>query len=369
MSLVFRTFSFLAGISLVLALAGDSFAQRKGGKKNARPHLVESVAVENLPLSFETVRTGTLAARKSVRIFNQEEGRIDSISVREGDRVKAGTLLVRLDRRLLTAELAKAAAKRRQVEGTLKRVRELSRRKVTTQERLDQSEMELSVAKAEENLIRTRLDYTRIRAPFDGIVTERKAEPGDIAPRHTHLMTLIDTKSLFTKVSVSELVIPRLRNGDAVSVIIDALGAQASTGRIGRIHPIVDPRTRQGTIEVELDPVPPGAVAGQLCRVRLKTPEANRLVIPFAALRRDKKGEFAFVVAKGKALVKRVRTGLRLEHRIEILEGLAEGDKVVVRGFLDLRAGKKVSVVNGQPSSKPGPKGKPKAKPKPGEGT
>jgi multidrug efflux pump subunit AcrA (membrane-fusion protein) len=84
----------------------------------------------------------------------------------------------------------------------------------------------------------------------------------------------------------------------------------------------------------------------------LRTPKADRLVIPFAALRRDKQGQIAFVVAKGKAVVKRVRTGLRLEQLIEILEGLSAGDKVVVRGFLDLRAGKKVSVVNGRASPK-----------------
>ncbi len=367
MSLVKRIMPLIAALIFSLVLAGDSSAQRKGGKRKAPPHLVEIITVETVPLSFETVRTGTLAARKSVRIFNQEEGRIDHITVREGDKVKAGTIIVKLDRRILAAELAKAAAKRRQVEGTLKRVRELSRRNVTSQERLDISEMDVSVAKAEEKLIATRLDYTQIRAPFDGIVTERKIEPGDIAPRNTHLLTLIDANTLFTTVSVSELVIPRLRVGASVDVRIDALGDQVSKGRIGRIHPIVDPRTRQGTIEVELDPVPAGAVAGQSCRVRLRTPKADRRVIPFAALRRDREGQFAFVVVKGKATVKRVRTGLRLDHRVEILEGLAAGDNVVVRGFLDLRAGKKVSVVNnGRPMSNTGSKKGAKAKSKEG---
>lgn len=363
MSWVLRGRLFIAAViaAFLFSLAGpgDSGAQqRRGNKNNAPAHLVESVTVENVPLSFETVRTGTLAARKSVRVFNQEEGRIDRISVREGDPVKAGAILVEMDRRILTAELAKAAAKRRQAEATLARVRELSRRKVTTQERLDKSEMELSVAKAEENLIRTRLEYTQIRAPFDGIVTERLAEPGDIAPRYTLLLTLIDPNSLFTKVFVSELVIPRLRVGDPVDVRIDALGDHVSTGRIGRIHPVIDPRTRQGVIEVELDPVPPGAAAGQLSRVRLRTPKTNRLVMPFAALRRDRDGQFAFVVNNGTAVMKRVRTGLRLKYRVEILDGLTAGDEVVIRGFLDLRPGKKVSVVKGRPP--------PAAKPKEG---
>lgn len=337
---------FLVALFFSLIVSQGSGAQNARGKKDAPPHLVEVVTVENTPLSFEAVRTGTLAARRIVRVFNQEEGRIERIDVREGDQVQSGKVIVELDRRLLSAELAKVSATRRQAEGDLVRVRELSKRKVTTQERLEKAETALSVAKAEESLIKTRLEYARIRAPFDGIVTERRAEPGDIAPRHTHLLTVIDPNSLFTKVSVSELMIPQLRAGDRVEVRIDALGDHVSKARIGRIHPIIDPRTRQGTVEVELDPVPSGAVAGQLSRVRLRTPVADRLVMPFAALRHDRDGEFAFAVADGKAVIKRVRTGLRLDHWIEILEGLSAGDSVAVRGFLDLRSGKKVSVVD-----------------------
>ena len=115
--------------------------------------------------------------------------------------------------------------------------------------------------------------------------------------------------------------------------------------RIGRIHPTIDPRTRQGTVEVDLALVPKGAVAGQLCRVKLQAPKVTKLVIPFAALRRDRVGEFAFVVVDGKATIKRVRSGLRLGNQIEILEGLNPGDAIVVRGFLGLRNGKKVSIV------------------------
>jgi RND family efflux transporter MFP subunit len=329
-------------VVLVLT-AGQAHAQQGG-----RPHLVEVVMVEDTPLSFETVRTGTLSARRSVRIFNQEEGRIAAISVREGDWVRGGAVIVELDHKLLLAELSKATATRQEAEANLARVKELSRRNISTQERLEKAELAVSVAKAEEALIRTRLAYARIQAPFDGMVTERLIEPGDIAPRYTHLLTVIDPTSLYTKVSVSELMLPRLQVGDPVEVRVDALSGradQAYPGRVGRIHPVVDPRTRQGVVEVEFDQVPEGAVSGQLCRVRLSTPESRRLVMPFAALRRDQEGEFAFAVENGKAVVKRVRTGLRLEQRIEILDGLAPGDRVVVRGFLDLSPGKAVSIV------------------------
>ena len=347
-----RVLVFLIAPLLVFGLiASTALAQTAPGTGKRPPHLVEVLAAKDTPISFETVRTGTLKARRSVKIFNQEEGRIEHIEVREGDRVKKGQVIVSLDQKLRTAELAKATATRKQASSDLKRILQLIKRNVATQERLDKAETALAIAKADESLIKTRLEYARIRAPFAGVVTERMTEPGDIAPRNSHLLTIIDPASLMTVVSVSELVIPRLRVGGTAEVKIDALGSTAWPARIGRIHPTIDPRTRQGTIEVELSPVPEGAVAGQLCRVELRAPKVTKLVIPFAALRRDRIGEYAFVIVENKAIIKRVRSGLRLGNQIEILEGLTDGDAIVVRGFLGLRAGKAVNIVGKEPGS------------------
>jgi membrane fusion protein (multidrug efflux system) len=337
----------LAGLLVALS-ACDQGVQKSGGARKAaeKVHLVEVVTVRSELLRHETVRTGTLTARRSVRVFNQEEGRIESLPVFEGEAVRAGQVLVRMDRRLLEAELQKAAAARQQAAADLKRIRTLSKKKITTQERLDHAETAFKVAQAEESLYRTRLDYGEIKAPFDGVVTERLVEAGDVAPRHTHLLTVIDPNALYTKVAVSELMLPGLREGDAVDVRIDALGDGIWSGRIGRIHPTIDPRTRQGVVEVELSPVPPGARAGHLCRATLRTAESRRKVLPFAALRHDRQGEYVFVVVGAQAQIRRVRSGLRLGDQVETLEGMQDGDRVVVRGFLDLGAGKSVSVTN-----------------------
>jgi membrane fusion protein (multidrug efflux system) len=317
-----------------------------GRKAGEKVHLVEVVPVRAALLRHETVRTGTLTARRSVRVFNQEEGRIEALPVFEGEAVRAGQVLVRMDRRLLEAELQKAAAARAQAEADLSRIRTLSKKKITTQERLDHAETAFKVAQAEESLYRTRLEYGEIKAPFDGVVTERFVEPGDVAPRHTHLLTVIDPNTLYTKVAVSELMVPGLRRGDAVDVRIDALGDRIWSGHISRIHPTVDPRTRQSVVEVDLSPLPPGARAGQLCRATLRTAESWRKVLPFAVLRHDREGEYVFLVVDGKAQIRRVRSGLRLGDQVEALEGVEDGDQVVVRGFLDLSAGKSVRVKN-----------------------
>jgi membrane fusion protein (multidrug efflux system) len=168
-----------------------------------------------------------------------------------------------------------------------------------------------------------------------------------VVERHDHVLTISDPSSLITELPVSELILPRLRTGDSARVRIDALGDQVYGGHITRIYPTLDPLTRRGTIEVELQPVPEGAAPGQLCRVELGTHAAQRRVIPFSALRRDDESEYVFVLdSEGKAQRANVKSGLRLAEKVEITEGLQDGQQVITRGFLGLTSGKKVKPVN-----------------------
>ncbi len=323
--------------------AGDRTAKQK--KRTPPPHLVETVVVKSEWLHHSTVVTGSLRARRSVRIFTQEEGRITEMPFYEGDTVKKGEVVATLDDSLLRARLNKAEATRRQAALDLKRIRSLAKKKLVPEEEMARAATNLQVAEAEEAVLRTRLGYSIIRAPFDGVVSQRLVEPGDAVAKHTHLMTISDPASLVTELAVSELLLPHLARGDRVEVGIDALGGKTPPGKILRIHPEVDPATRRGTVEVALDPVPEGARAGQFCRVTLRTRELLRRTIPFAALRRDRQGEFVYRINGEKAERTPVRSGLRLSDRVEILEGLEDGDRVVTRGFLGLRDGKKVELV------------------------
>ncbi len=323
--------------SLCACSESGSTAAPAAKKPERRAHLVEITRVAPEQLAYSTERTGTLYARREVRVFNQEAGRIEAVSVYEGDAVKAGSVLLRLDDGLLRAQLQKALATRRQAESDLARVQRLAERQLVAADELSRARTTVEVAKAEELLLRTRLGYTVLRAPFDGIITARNAEPGDVAPLHSHLLTLIDPASLYTEVAVSELLLPLLRPRDPVQVHIDALPNRPVKGHIVRIHPAVDPATRQGIVEVDLESIPAGAAVGGLCRVRLGTVAANRLLIPFGALRRDTEGEYVYLVdADLRAHRHAVQSGLRLDRRVEILHGLQAGDRVVVKGFLGL---------------------------------
>lgn len=332
---------FLAGILAGCQDSGDVLPQGKAAERP--PHLVEAVPVAQQEIAYSTTLTGTLHARRHVRLFNQEEGRIDELPVFEGDVVRKGQLLLRLDDRLLSAEMEKAAATLAQARTDLRRIETVVAKRLAPEDELARARTAVQVAKAEMDLLRTRLEYTELHAPFDGVITERLAEPGDVAPRHTHLISLADPDSLFTELNVSELLLPALSPGDPVEVRIDALGDASGAGRIARIHPTVNASTRQGKVEVNLTRIPPGASAGQLGRVTLRTRISERQVLPFAALRRDPEGEYVFVVnGENRAERRGVRTGLRLGELVEVVEGVQTGESVVVRGFLGLNSGKRV---------------------------
>lgn len=309
-------------------------------------HLVEVASAVVQPVERVSVHTGTVKARRLLRVFTQEEGRITALPFFEGDRVRKGELVLRLDEALLRTQLDKAVASRQQADIDLKRLQGLTGRQLVSEDEIARARTAVEIARAEELALQTRLGYTVERAPFDAVVSARLAEPGDVVARHTHVLTLTDPGSLVTEVPVSELVTPYLKVGDPAEVRIDALGALALAGRILRIHPALDPRQRRGLVEVALDPVPPGAQPGQLARVTLRVAEGDRLLVPFAALQRDRDRELVYRVDGGGRVTRvGVRSGGRHGNAVEVLEGLAPGDRVVTRGFLGLREGLKVQVV------------------------
>lgn len=346
----------VVAVALVFVMAGCS--PESAGKSNKKPkaHLVEAVIASLSPVAVERVRNGSLRARREVKIHNQEDGQVIKLPYFEGDRVNKGDMVVRLDDKLLRAQLNRAQATRHQAQQDLDRIRDLFKKKLVSDEELSRAETALEVARADEQVLKTRLSYTTIRSPLSGIVTERLSEPGNIAERYTHLLTISDPTSLVTEVTVSELLISKLAVDDPVQVTVDALGDKIFHGRISRIFPNLDPVTRRGTVEVELKPVPKGARPGQLCRVTLTTHAAQRLVIPFSALRRDQTGGYVYIVDEGNVVHRSpVVSGLRIGEQVEILKGLDQGQRVVTKGFLDLVVGKQVKIVatgtNGNDSS------------------
>ena len=342
--------TYLLSVLLVLMVGCDQ-TQRAASRPPA-PTPVEVATVTRSPLVAHRILTGSLQAVTTVHIFNEEEGRIIELPFYEGDAVDKGAMLARIDDHLIQSQLNKAEATLKQAQVDVKRIDSLFRKKLASEDELARTQTALELARAEVSLLETRMAHTRIRAPFSGIISERLKETGDVVPVHSHVLTLFDPAEIKIVIPVSELLLSNINNDDIVQVRIDALGEQQYSAAVKRIFPTIDPQTRKGMMEVQFATIPEGARPGQLCRVTVNTQTTPRRNVPFAAIRHDSQGEFVYrIKADDTVELVRVETGILLGNQMEILEGIEVNERVVVKGFIGLREGKKIIPVDTEPGA------------------
>ena len=324
---------------LLLPVGLLSAAEKQRG--GARTLVVETALVEKRPVSLTLERPGTLKYRHILRIYNQEEGRLDHFPWFEGDRVKKGELLLELDTRKLRSEIHKAEANLKLKKRRLVRLEQLMKQNAASGDEVAEARTELEMARAELELLNTRLGYARVTAPFSGIITQRLAEPGDVKARYQHLLTLADPDSLIARFRADAAILEQIAVGDSVTLRLNGHDHPAT---VQRIFPTVDPVSRLGKVDAAFTTLPREAREGDYVRVRFTTRPRERVLIPFRALRRDRKGEHVYLVKGGKAIRQNVESGTRIGEEIEILEGLEPGQEVIARGFLGLRNGTSITV-------------------------
>jgi len=330
---------------------GSKSVASKSHSSRSSVHHVDVISIDNKPVSLQQTVSGTLEAVTKIRLYNEESGRIIKMPFHEGDSVKKGTLLVQLDNELLKTDVDKAKASRQQAKVNLSRLKKLLPKQISTEEEVANARTELDLAIAEEKRQVTRLERTSIEAPIDGLITARLYEPGDMLAQHSHIHTIIDPSSLHLKASLAERWIPLVEKGQSVSLRIDALGDKQFDAEIIRIHPTINTSTHKGIIEILLSPVPEGATVGQFARAKIELKATDRLVVPAYTIQYEPEGAFTYRVIKndeGKSVAEKVslEQGQQFGAVTEVLEGLNAGDKIVSRGFLGLRDGKKVEVAN-----------------------
>lgn len=329
-------------------------------RANTTIHRVEVVEVENKSVFLTQTVSGTLEAVTKIRLYNEESGRITKLPYHEGDFVKQGTLLVQLDNELLKTDVAKATAAKEQAKVDLSRVKKLLPKKISTEEEVARAATILDLAVAEENHQLTRLQRTSIKAPIDGLITRRLYEPGDLLAQQSHIHSIIDPSALQLKASLAERWIPLVTINQPVTLRIDALGDKAFDARVARIHPTIDADTHKGIIEILLTPVPEDAKVGQFSRAKIELTASDRLVIPVHTIQYEPEGAYVFRVVEdddGHSIAEKIfiEQGQQFGPVTEVLSELTPGDRIVSRGYLGLRNGKKVAVAASTGSSQTTP--------------
>ncbi len=336
----------LLGGSLLLAGCSDDTASGKPQKARA-PHLVELAPAQIRAVRTELAASSRLQTRRIARLGTEIGGRIVQLPVYPGDRVKQGELLLALDDGLIRIELDKARAQRQQAQSEYDRLLKLKPKQLASDEEITRARTALQIAKAEVRLQQNRLQRSRLLAPFDGVITQRLLETDEVVAAKTHVLTLLDPNSLFLTLSLAEQWLPWLAVGDHVILRIAALGNSWHDGEIRRIHPVIEQSSRQGKIEVELTPLPFGATAGQLVSAKLFTQSVDRLVIPAHSLQYDSRGAYVYTVDDDNIAHRvNVTAGQQYGEWIAIDEGLSVNDRIVIKGSIGLREGKRVKPVS-----------------------
>jgi RND family efflux transporter MFP subunit len=184
--------------------------------------------------------------------------------------------------------------------------------------------------------------YAEIRAPFAGIVTEKKVEQGQMATPGTPLLTIEQASGFRLEASVEESLLGSVRRGQSVSVVLDAVG-QTLDGRVDEVVPVVDPASRTFLVKVAI-PSKPGVRSGVYGRLLIPRGSQEALVVPKDAVVERGQLHSVFVAENGIARSRMVTVGRRQQGNVQILSGLQPGEKVVHPRPAGLQDGSKVEV-------------------------
>jgi RND family efflux transporter MFP subunit len=312
-------------IVLVLLLLAGCHKKPLSSPEAMPPEFVRVQTIQAKPHVDAEDVVGTVRPKLHSVIEAKVTGRIEKMLVTPGQQVKKGDLLAQLDAREVQAKLDQALAIRQQTESELKRHETLRAKQVITPAEFEavQSRSQVAVATAAE--AETMLSYTKIVAPFDGIVTRKLADVGDLATPGKPLIEVEDPQLLQFEAAVPDAIVGKLTLGAKLPVRIMS---KEVGGVVSEIAPSGDPGSRTFLVKLDLLSAA-GLRAGQFGRVEIPVSETNVLRAPASAVIQRGQMELVFVVTNDHAQLRLVKTGKRFGDEIELLSGVSAGEDVV----------------------------------------
>jgi RND family efflux transporter MFP subunit len=355
-----------------------------GGQFARPPMTVEVAPTRREAVSEHVTVVGNLIGEATVEVVPKVSGRLQSVSVKLGDRVNEGQPIAVIEDREIreqvkqaeaSFEVARASVRQREAdlkfaETALERARSLFDRQLLPRQGLDDADAryqaavaqvdlaraQFSQAQARQDELRITLANTIIRAPVTGFVGKRYLDQGAFGSQNTPVVSVVDLRNVRMVANLVEKDVSRVRQGTAATVEVDAYPGEQFTGRVARVAPLFDAATRTAQMEIEIPNPAYRLKAGMYARVRLTVDtRPNALVVPRNALVEVEGKQGVFVASGEKAAFSAVQTGLQDETRVEITGGLKEGVRVVTTGAGSLRDGDTIVLAgaNGNPGSPP----------------
>jgi membrane fusion protein (multidrug efflux system) len=293
--------------------------------------------------------TSNLVAEAEADVVTKTSGVVLEIMVEEGDKVVAGQVLARLDSDRQRLNMKQSEANLRKLENDFKRQQELIERKLISQDVYDRSRYDLDTQRASYDIAKLELSYTEIRAPIGGVVSKRNVKVGNLIQVNQPLFKIDDFDPLEAMIDVPEREMRLIQAGQPVQMLVDALPDAVFAGNVARVSPVVDANTGTFRVVAQFKDDSGRLRSGMFGRVRVVYDQrADVLVVPRAALVGDDKDAAVFVVENDVAKRRKVQLGYADGGKVEITDGLADGDKVVTLGQAALRDGAKVQVISSE---------------------
>lgn len=324
------------------------------------PFEVVTVAPSTL---METLKiTGSLAPSRQVHLSSEVTAKVERVAVRAGDAVKIGDVLVEFDTAGLDIQLnqakANAEATRVQLDQArtdFERTQDLVDRGLAPQNSLTAARSALdqltASLTAQETMVATAQrarDNALVRAPFDGVISDRAVDPGAFVATGSPLLSIVDLSSLEVEATAPVAYAPDLAPGLAVDLTVEGFGGRIFAGKVDRLSPVAMEGTRMLPVFVSLDNETGELLGGMFASGKIVLEaRADGLAVPAGALRRDAEGEHVLVVKDGKA----ERRGVEIARSwdagalLEVAAGLAPGDIVVSEPLPELRPGDAVELL------------------------
>lgn len=318
------------------------FADKNSSKAKPTDGVEASVAVDVAKVSTARLvddvnAVGTIRSNEAVVIRPEVSGRIAKLNFNDGQQVKKGQLLVAFDSSVNEAEVQQAKAELGIARANFERTADLARQKFISDRARDESQANVQVLEAKLALAQARLAKLEIRAPFSGIVGIRNVSVGDYVKDGTDLVNLEDISSVKVDFRVPEKYADLVHQGQAIEVVVDALPNKPFRAKVDAVDPQVDSSGRSALLRGRIDNPESKLKPGMFARVRLILAEReNAVVVPEESIVPQGTKVMVWKVVDGKAVKTEVRTGLRRAAKVEILQGLQQGDTVVTAGQIRL---------------------------------
>lgn len=320
--------------------AGGEAAQGQGSEALR----VSGYVVEPQALDDRILTTGTLRANEEVELVSETSGRVTGIYFEEGSRVARGQLLLRINDAELQAERERLQYEVALAEQREERQRQLLERGGVSQEEYDDVRNRVNVLRAEEQLLEARIEKTRVHAPFSGTIGLRNVSEGDYLSQQSRIATLRSIQPIKIDFTIPERYAGRVQDGQEIVFQVEGI-ERPFRGTIYAIEPSISASTRALELRAEAPNTDGRLLPGAFASIEVVFDRIEgALVVPSVAVLAEREGAQVFVVENGQAQRRSVRTGIRTDSTVQVVEGLSPQDTVLTSSLQQLRAGQPVQV-------------------------